>query len=147
MNAIQLLAETAEAVTIGRSDLDALIDAAENAEDIASVRAWKAYVAAVGRDAAIANSYTGAEAKRLLDGESPVRIWRDKRGMTRQALAAAAAIPTGYLREIENRGKPGSVAATAHWQRRLPCRWRILSETSDAEAGIWGLGFIATAGA
>ena len=41
-----------------RTDLDALIDAAENAADIASVRAWYAYVAAVGRDAAIANSYT-----------------------------------------------------------------------------------------
>ena len=78
------------------------------AEDIASVRAWNAYVAAVGRDAAIANSYTGAEAKRLLDGESPVRIWREKRGMTQRALAAA--IPAGYLSEIESRGKPGSVA-------------------------------------
>ena len=76
MNAIKLLAETPETVTISRTDLDALIDAAENAEDIASVRAWNAYVAAVGRDAAIAKSYTGAEAKRLLAGESPVRIWR-----------------------------------------------------------------------
>ena len=44
--------------TLGRTDLDALIDAAENAADIASVRAWHAYVAAVGRDAAIANLYT-----------------------------------------------------------------------------------------
>jgi hypothetical protein len=98
-------------VIISRSELDALIDAAENAEDIASVRAWKACIAAVGRDAAIANSYTGAEAKRLLDGESLVRIWREKRGMTQRALAAAAAIPAGYLSEIESRGKPGSVAA------------------------------------
>jgi hypothetical protein len=82
MNATRLLAETPETETISRCGLDALIDAAENAEDVASVRAWNAYVAAVGRDAAIANSYTGAEAKRLIDGESPVRIWREKRGMT-----------------------------------------------------------------
>jgi hypothetical protein len=40
MNAIKLLAETPETVTISRADLDALIDAAENAEDTASVRAW-----------------------------------------------------------------------------------------------------------
>ena len=66
-------------------ELDALIDAAENAEDVASVRAWKAYVVAVGRDAAIANSHSGAEAKRLLDGEGPVRIWREKRGMTQRS--------------------------------------------------------------
>ena len=111
MNAIKLLAETAETVTISRADLDALIEAAENADDIASVRAWNAYVAAVGRATAVANSYTAAEAKRLLAGESPVRIWREKRAMTQRALAAAAAIPAGYLSEIESRKKPGSVAA------------------------------------
>jgi len=111
MNAIRLLAETPETVTISRADLDALIDAAENAEDIASVRAWNAFVAAAGRDAAIANSYTAAETKRLLAGESPVRIWREKRGLTQRALAAAAAIPAGYLSEIEAGKKPGSVAA------------------------------------
>ena len=111
MNAIRLLAETPETVTISRADLEALIDAAENAEDIASVRAWNAFVAAAGRDAAIANSYTAAEAKRLLAGESPVRIWREKRGLTQRALAAAAAIPAGYLSEIEAGKKPGSVAA------------------------------------
>ena len=111
MNAIKLLAETPETVTISRADLDALIDAAENAEDIASVRAWNAFVAAAGRDTAIANSYTAAEAKRLLAGESPVRIWREKRGLTQRALAAAAAIPAGYLSEIEAGKKPGSVAA------------------------------------
>ena len=111
MNAIKLLAETPETVTISRIDLESLIDAAENAEDIASVRAWKAYVAAAGHDTAIANSYTAAEAKRLLAGESPVRIWREKRGLTQRALAAAAAIPAGYLNEIERGKKPGSVAA------------------------------------
>jgi DNA-binding XRE family transcriptional regulator len=111
MNAIKLLAETPETVTISRADLEALIDAAENAEDIASVRAWNAFVAAVGRDTAIANSYTAAEAKRLLAGESPLRIWREKRGLTQRALAAAAAIPAGYLNEIERGKKPGSVAA------------------------------------
>jgi len=111
MSAIKLLAETPDTVTISRADLDALLDAAENAADIASVHAWTAHVAAVGRDAAIANNYTAEEAKRLLAGESPVRIWREKRGLTQRALATAAAIPAGYLSEIENGKKPGSVAA------------------------------------
>jgi DNA-binding XRE family transcriptional regulator len=57
------------------------------------------------------NHYTAAEAKRLLAGESPLRIWREKRGLTQRALAAAAAIPAGYLNEIEKGKKPGSVAA------------------------------------
>ncbi len=107
MNAIEILSETPETVTISRADLAALIDAA----DIASVRTWHAYVAKVGRDAAIENSYTATEAKRLLAGESPVRIWREKRGMTQRALAAAAAVRAGYLSEIESGKKPGSVAA------------------------------------
>ena len=94
MNAIKLLAETPE-----------------NAADSASVRAWHAYVAEAGRDAAIANSHTAAEARRLLAGESPVRIWREKRGLTQWALATEAAIPAVYLSGIESRGKPGSVAA------------------------------------
>src|ERR1700684_425661 len=102
MNAIRLLAETAETVTISRADLDALIDAAEDAEDIASVRVWKAYVAAVGRDAAIVHSYTGAaETNCLHDGKSALRIWRKNRVMPQRPLAAAA-IPAGYLSEIES---------------------------------------------
>lgn len=109
MSAIKLLAETPDTVTISRADLDALIDAAENAADLASVRAWTAHVAAVGRAAAIANTYTAEKAKRLLAGESPVQIWREKRGMTQRALAAA--VPAGYLSEIESGKKPGSVAA------------------------------------
>jgi DNA-binding XRE family transcriptional regulator len=93
------------------NEFDASIDAAEASEDITSVRAWNAHVAAVGRDAAIANSYTGAEARRLLNGASPIRIWREKRGMTQRALAEAAAIPAGYLGEIESHRKTASVAA------------------------------------
>ena len=76
MNAIKLLAEPLihDDQPGGSRRVDG---SGGNAEDIASVRAWHAYVAAVGRDAAIANSYTAAEAKRLLAGESPVRIWRE----------------------------------------------------------------------
>lgn len=48
-------------------------------------------------------------ANRLIDGESPVRVWRDYRGMTAAALAAAAGISQGYLSEIETGKKPGSV--------------------------------------
>jgi hypothetical protein len=92
MNATRLQAETAETVTISWSDLGALIDAAENAEGMASVRACNACVAAIGRVAAIANSDTAAEAERLPGRESPVWIWREKRGTTQLALAAAAAI-------------------------------------------------------
>lgn len=42
--------------------------------------------------------------KRLVDGESPVKVFRQYRNMTQDALAAAARVSTGYVSQIE-RGK------------------------------------------
>lgn len=51
-------------------------------------------------------------AKRLLLGdESPVRVWREYRGLTQKQLADRAGLRQGYLSEIETGKKPGSVAA------------------------------------
>lgn len=42
-----------------------------------------------------------------------MRIWRKHRGLTREALAAAAGVAPSYLTEIETRKKPGSFEALA----------------------------------
>ena len=49
--------------------------------------------------------------RRIAAGEHPVRVWRDHRGMTGSALAAAAGIAGSYLSAIENGKKPGSINA------------------------------------
>jgi ribosome-binding protein aMBF1 (putative translation factor) len=49
--------------------------------------------------------------RHVVGGEHPVRIWREHRGLSLAALAAKSGVPQGYLSEIENRKKPGSVAA------------------------------------
>ena len=49
-------------------------------------------------------------AKRMLNGESPLRIWREFRGMTLDQLSTAAAVSKSYLSEVENNIKGGSVA-------------------------------------
>ena len=49
--------------------------------------------------------------KRLIDGEHPVRVWREHRGMRAKELAAAADIASSYLSAIETGKKPGSVNA------------------------------------
>jgi transcriptional regulator with XRE-family HTH domain len=49
-------------------------------------------------------------ADRLAQGESPVRVFREYRGLTQQKLAAAARIARPYLAEIESGRKSGSVA-------------------------------------
>lgn len=50
-------------------------------------------------------------AKRILDGENPVRVWREYRGLPLRAPAARAGIGASYLSEIERSMKPGSVEA------------------------------------
>jgi len=112
MKAIKLLSETAETVTISRADLERLVQAAEDAEDAAAIARLQAGEAAAGGyEAARENYYTADEAERLLAGESPVRIWREKRTLTQRALAESAGLQPGYLSEIETGKKPGSLAA------------------------------------
>lgn len=50
-----------------------------------------------------------AFADRILDGESPLRVWREFRGLTLQVLANQIEASKGYLSEIENGHKDGSV--------------------------------------
>lgn len=108
MTEIKILAETPDTVTLRRTDFKALVAAAEDAADLAAVRAHRAYEDRVGWPAARRNYLSRREAQRLLDGESPVRVWREKRGLSQRALAAAAQISPSYLAEIESGRKPGS---------------------------------------
>lgn len=111
MNAIRLVAETSDTVTISRTDFDALLRAEENAFDLVAVEMHRAHEARVGWDAAKAGYYTANEAMALLEGISPIKVWRQKRNMTQRALAAAAEVSASYLAEIEAGTKPGSVDA------------------------------------
>jgi transcriptional regulator with XRE-family HTH domain len=47
----------------------------------------------------------------MLEGEHPVRLWREQRGLTLSNLAARAGVAVSYLSEIESGRKPGSVGA------------------------------------
>jgi ribosome-binding protein aMBF1 (putative translation factor) len=110
-HAIRILAETSDTVTIGRSDFEALIAAAEDAEYLAALAEHDAEEVRLGRAVARRDYLTADEAERLLNGESPVRVWRDKRGLSQRALARAAGMQPGYLAEIETGRKPGSADA------------------------------------
>ena len=57
--------------------------------------------------------------RRMAAGEHPVRVWRDYRGMTASALAAAAGIAGSYLSAIEKGRKPGSMNAMKRIARAL----------------------------
>ena len=45
----------------------------------------------------------------ILDGENPVRVWREHRRLTQQQLAEAAGISVPYLSQIESGKRKGTV--------------------------------------
>ena len=51
-----------------------------------------------------------AMVERMVNGESPVRVWRDHRGLSASALAEKAGIAQRYLSQIETRKRDGTVA-------------------------------------
>ena len=46
--------------------------------------------------------------KRLVGGETPLKIWREYRGLTQDALAQRAEVGKSYISQIESAKKPGS---------------------------------------
>ena len=47
--------------------------------------------------------------KAILDGGSPLRVWRKHRAFTLDALAERVGVSKGYLSQIENGQKPGTL--------------------------------------
>lgn len=111
MNAIHLLAETADTVTMARADYEKLLEIAEDAEDVHALNAAVASEERLGKEAARADNLPVELVTRLISGEHPVRIWREHRGLTPQALAERAGVGRSYIVEIESGKKPGSIAA------------------------------------
>ena len=80
----------------------------ECAEDIADIEAYdraKARLAS-GEDELIPSGMVD----RMLDGENAVQVWREYRGITTKALAAAAGVSALYLSQIEAGKREGSIA-------------------------------------
>lgn len=46
---------------------------------------------------------------RIVDGENRIRVWRDFRGMTAAVLAEKAGISQGFLSQLENGKREGSI--------------------------------------
>jgi Helix-turn-helix domain len=58
-------------------------------------------------------------AERILDGEPPLRIWREHRKLSLKKLSTLTGISTGYLGDIDAGNKPGSAAALKKCARAL----------------------------
>jgi DNA-binding XRE family transcriptional regulator len=107
------MSDETDTVTLTRAEYEALIERIEDAEDNAFLDSVEARERAIGKEKARADYLPAELVRRLIDREHPVRVWRAHRGLTREALAAAAGVAPSYLSEIETRRKPGSFSALA----------------------------------
>jgi len=101
-------------VTIPQEEYDRLREAAENLADLRAYDRAKADLAS-GRDELVPAEY----ADRILEGENPLRVWRDLRGWTQQALAQASGVNRVQIADIESGRKRGSVETVARLARAL----------------------------
>ncbi|WP_260397842.1 helix-turn-helix transcriptional regulator [Sphingopyxis sp. JAI128] len=94
-------------VTIPQEEYDRLREAAE---DLADLRAYDGAKAALAALAAGEEELVPADyAKRLIAGESPLRVWRELRGLSQVGLGKASGVNRVQIADIEaGRGK-GSV--------------------------------------
>ena len=103
-----------EMVVIPLAEYEALVEAAEDAEDIRIANEAKASLAA-GEDELVPHDL----AVRLLGVEHPVRIWREYRGLKVGELAAAAGKSQAYISQIEGGKREGSVSTMCALARAL----------------------------
>lgn len=86
-------------------EFERLLDAAEANSDVAAYDEAKRRIVA-GEDELL----PAAVANRLLDGENPVRVFRQHRGLSATDLARHAGVAKAYLSQIESGARQGSVS-------------------------------------
>jgi DNA-binding XRE family transcriptional regulator len=96
--------EGKQVVVIPADDYRALLEKAEMLDDVAAYDRAKAALAA-GDDELV----PAVVANAILDGENPVRVWRQHREMSQVQLAEAAGISQAYLAQIETGKREGTL--------------------------------------
>ncbi|MXX74812.1 MAG: helix-turn-helix transcriptional regulator [Holophagales bacterium] len=93
-----------ETVTIPKAEYQRLSAVEEDHADIRAVLAVQARV-----DAGTEELVPAAMVSRLIDGESPLRVWREYRGLSQAALARTADTSRVQIVDIEAGRRTGSV--------------------------------------
>jgi len=70
--------------------------------------------------------------QRLMAGESPLRVWREHRGMTIPALATAAGVPEAAVAKLDESGEQGRLSDIAAIARTLRVDFEDLVPWSQA---------------
>lgn len=91
-----------------------LVGDAEMLQDIIDYNEAKARIES-GEEELIPATVTFA----IIDGENPVKVWREYRGLTQQQLADDAGISAAYLSQIETGKRAGKTAVLQAIARAL----------------------------
>lgn len=81
-----------------------LVEQAEMLQDVQDYDAAKAAIER-GDDELIPGDVVYA----ILDGENPIKVWREYRGLSQQAVAENAGISVPYLSQLETNKRKGSL--------------------------------------
>jgi DNA-binding XRE family transcriptional regulator len=103
-----------ETVTILRAEYNRLRQASEDLGDLQAYDRAMAALAA-GEDELIPAAFAG----RLLDGESPLRVYRELRGLAQAELARVSGVNRVQIIDIEAGRKTGSVETLRKLARAL----------------------------
>jgi DNA-binding XRE family transcriptional regulator len=98
-------------------DYESLLERLEDAEDICTIRE------AISSDE---EKIPFELVKKEMNGENPVKIYREYRGLTQQQLANKSGVNRVYITQIENGKKPGSVNAYKALSKTLNIDMEIL---------------------
>jgi DNA-binding XRE family transcriptional regulator len=66
--------------------------------------------------------------RRELEGESPIKLWREYRGLTQQELADISGISKPYLSQIESGKRQGTIETLSAIARALDVSLDLLTE-------------------
>lgn len=94
-----------EMIVLSRNDYDMLLEKAELTDDLAAIANYRRKLAS-GEEEAIPEEF----ANRLMDGENPIRVYREYRGLTARELAERTGISPAFLSEMETGKKEGGIA-------------------------------------
>ena len=99
-----------ETVTIRKAEYDRLCAAADDLADIQAALAVRARI-----EAGTEELVPAAVADRLIDGEAPLKVWRECRGLSQSDLARVAGASRVQIVDIE----AGRATGSARTLRRL----------------------------
>ncbi|UEM01876.1 helix-turn-helix transcriptional regulator [Skermanella rosea] len=97
-----------DTITIPRAEYDALRTRLEDLEDVLAAQTARTGI-----------TLPAEFANRIMDGENPIRVWREYRGLGLRELAIRSGLAAGFLSEIENGKRVGSIATYRALARSL----------------------------